>query len=358
MTDSFGPPATEVAHIDLFNPIESRDSRYPAQQGASLPLAFAAEYHYRWADMKAKVLRKHESLRVVAAIALFSAWEGVGFAREERSGGRREPTQLKELAFSTGIRRDRPRTTLGPEEARVVRTVKQIILDYSHFRGEALGAKEAIAAMAAVVGERCIEAAGEYTARGHKFVPGQRVFSDLINTLLAGEVTSDDLAAVPGNSVFGIIRDQLEEDGFKASIFPSIPGVFRGFAAQIGHPDDWGKVPLSLPRTQWPQKLPLRVTFDTRAHIDAAVGADSGKKLHALRMTTLALTTLMKELRAHIDPNVSLIVALETINGMAKTAPMTDKAIENPSEAMLQAQHNVVKIEHRSPAQAKMLDAE
>ena len=153
-----------------------------------------------------------------------------------------------------------------------------------------------------------------------------------------------------------LVRDQLVGGGFKGSQFPSITGIFGGFAERVGKPEDWGKVPLSVAQKHWPDKLPLRVTFDTRARIDAAVGAGSGKRLRALRITTRALTMMMKELGPHLDPTVSLTLVMETINGMAKTAPMTEKAIDEPSRAMREAQHDVIKIEHRSPTRPKVLD--
>jgi hypothetical protein len=46
--------------------------------------------------------------------------------------------------------------------------------------------------MAAVVGERCQEAAAEFPVRKHTFVPGQRVFSDSVNELLAGDGRAGD----------------------------------------------------------------------------------------------------------------------------------------------------------------------
>jgi hypothetical protein len=50
--------------------------------------------------------------------------------------------------------------------------------------------------------------------------------------------------------------------------------------------------------------------------------------------------------KEQIDRNAGLTLALETINGMAKTIPMKNEAVENPSAEMLVAQHQALKIGH------------
>jgi hypothetical protein len=243
---------------------------------------------------------------------------------------------------------DRNNAMSNAEDERIAHDVKKVILEYCQYRGEAKQAKEAIAAMAAVVGERCIEAAGEYSARNHEFVTGQRVFSDNVNTLLAGDIAVEHIAEVPANTVFGTIRDQLAGSRFQRDHFPGLSEVFQSFASRIGKPEDWGKIPLSVSQEHWPDKLALRVAFDTRPRINAALGALSEKKLRSLRICTLALTYMLKELGNNIDPKIALTLTLETVNGMAKTAPMTDKAIDNPSQEIREAQHQVIRIEPRS----------
>jgi len=242
-----------------------------------------------------------------------------------------------------------PRTDLKvdmvkTEDERLARKVKDVVLEYCRQGRGAVPAKEAVAAMAVVVGERCIEAAGEYSVRGHEFVPGQRVFSDKINMLLAGDINTDELTELPGNSVFGTIRDQLAGSRFQRNHFPRISEVFKSFASRIGKEEDWGKVPLSLHTQYWPEKLPLRVAFDTRPGIDAALRPIKDDKARSLHVCTLALAMLLKdkELANQIDPAVALTLTFETINGMAKTAPMTDKAIDEPTREMREAQHNVI----------------
>jgi hypothetical protein len=235
------------------------------------------------------------------------------------------------------------------EDGRIAREVKAVVLRYVGRGRDAVQAKEAVAAMAAVVGERCIDAAGEFPVRGHAFVPGQRVFSDKVNALLAGDAGGDDIAAIPDDSVFGTIRDRLGEGGFRREHFPRLADVFAGFASRIGKPEDWGKVPLSLPAEYWPERFPLRAAFDTRQDVDAALRDIGGDKARSLRACALAMAMMLEDegLANRLDPSVALALTFEMINGMAKTAPITDKAIEEPTRAMREAQHKVIKMERR-----------
>lgn len=235
------------------------------------------------------------------------------------------------------------------EDERVAQKIKDAVLMYCRNGRKAVPAKEAIAAMAAVVGERCIEAAGEIPVRGHDLVPGQRMFSDKVNALLAGETGTDDIMRIPADSVFGTLRDQLAGSRFRREHFPRLQDIFAGFASRIGRPEDWGKVPLSLPAGYWPEKLPLRVAFDTRPQVDDAARTISDDKARSLHACTLAMAMMLKDdgLANQLDPATALTLTFEVINGMAKTAPMTDMAIAVPTHAMREAQHEVIRIEPR-----------
>lgn len=211
---------------------------------------------------------------------------------------------------------------------------------------------EAISAMAAVVGERCIDAAGEYKTRGHSFIPGQRVFSDKVNELLCGDNGSDKLTAIPAKSVFGTLRDELAGTAYRRQ-FPELVEVFGGFADRIGKPDDWGKVPLSLPEDQRPKRLPLRIAFDSRTAVDDVLKPMLSDKEKCLRVATLALAALLSDVANEVDRPAALKLAFETINSMAKTAPMTTEVIDTPTEAMKEAQGKVIKIERRKSDAAK-----
>lgn len=232
------------------------------------------------------------------------------------------------------------------QEEQVARELLKSVLAFCQEDDGTVRPVEAISAMAAVVGERCIDAAGEFKVRGHSFIPGQRVFSDKVNTLLCGDNGSIQLSDIPAKSVYGILRDRLAGSVYEHH-FPSIEEVFSGFAARIGKPEDWGKVPVSLPEEQRPRRLPLRIAFDSRSRVDEILKAVSGDKIKCLRISTIALNMLLVDSGLQVEPTVALTLAFETANGMAKTAPMKDEAIESPSEAMREAQHRVIKMGHK-----------
>ena len=230
------------------------------------------------------------------------------------------------------------------ENEPIAQQVKNVITTYSRDKLGRVDSKEAIAAMAAVVGERCLDAAGEIPVRTHDFEPGQRAFSDRINELLTGD-ESTELMAIRSDSVFGTIRDQLSGTKFQ-NHFPSLNEVFTGFAGGIGK-HEWGKVPLSVPAKYYPAKLPLRVAFDTRQSVDAALRPISLDKVRSLQVCTLAMIMMLQDetLVNQLEPAVALALTFETINGMAKTVPMKDKAIDAPTAAMREAQHRVLRLE-------------
>lgn len=229
------------------------------------------------------------------------------------------------------------------QDEQLAKDLAKLIEAYVRKAGVASPDKEAIAAMAAVVGERCEEAAGEFPVRKHTFVPGQRIFSDRINVLLAGDGRTLDLDRIPAESVYAKIRDQVDVKRYPRPDFPGLASVFQSFARRIGKPEDWGKVPLSLPPEEWPRLLPLRVTFDTRNGVDTLLAPINNDKERALRIATRALTMLLNDADRSLEPRATLTLVFETINGAAKTAPMI-QAIAEPTMAMGEAQHKVIKI--------------
>jgi hypothetical protein len=188
--------------------------------------------------------------------------------------------------------------------------------------------EDLITVISSVVAELCIETAADFDPRHHKFVPGSRVFSDKVNQIFNGDVQSDDLAAIPAESIVGILRDRLLSSGYQASDFPPLEGVFKYFAANIGKPEDWGKVPLAVPQENQPFVLPLQMAYEARPAVDRVLKPieNSGEKLRA---AVVALSEAMIAVRNTIDRRVAVLLALQMINGMAKTAPMTEEAMES-----------------------------
>jgi hypothetical protein len=61
----------------------------------------------------------------------------------------------------------------------------------------------------------------------------------------------------------------------------------------------------------------------------------------------MVIMLLDESLANQLEPSVALTLTFETINGIAKTVPMSDKAIDKPSKAMRAAQHEALRIEPR-----------
>jgi hypothetical protein len=191
-------------------------------------------------------------------------------------------------------------------------------------RGGRVRVEELISATAAVVGEAMIAAAGDYDPRQHVHIPGARVFSDALNRLFCGD---QDLAQAPPDSVVGVLRDRVAACGFIPEDFPPLKDVLGHFAANIGCEEDWGRVPLSVGDDHRPYIMPLQVAYETRDAVDKALTALAGDAPQRLRATSLALSKALCETKGILDRRTAMTLALETINGMSKTAPMTRAAM-------------------------------
>jgi hypothetical protein len=102
----------------------------------------------------------------------------------------------------------------------------------------------------------------------------------------------------------------------------------KGYAAGIGIASDWGKVPLSVPKDNQPFVLPLQVGYNSRAFVDNLFASISQDKLRCLRISAEALGDILNLTAKVFDPAVALRLAVEIINGMSKTAPMTKEALK------------------------------
>ncbi len=185
-------------------------------------------------------------------------------------------------------------------------------------------AEDLISAAACVVAELCIEATGDFNPRKHQFIPGSRVFSTKVNEIFCGDV--QDLEKVPADTVVGTLKDHLLGKGYNDADFPPLGRIFSFYAANIGQATDWGKVPLSIPRENWPSVLPLRVAYEARPAVDRVLKPIESPNAR-LRASVIALVEALIAVRDVIDKKIVLSLALETIHGMAKTAPMTAEAM-------------------------------
>ncbi|MEY2564835.1 MAG: hypothetical protein QOH88_3028 [Verrucomicrobiota bacterium] len=189
-------------------------------------------------------------------------------------------------------------------------------------------AEDAISGAATIVAERCIDAAGDFPLREHELPPGSRVFSTRVNELLCGDVSEGGVSQIPAESIVGMLRARLDGRLYSDAEFPDLSEVFRQYAARIGDASDWGKVPLSVTEDHLPFIPPLRIGYETRARVDEILAPARDDKMRCLRIATEALAEILAMVASAIDHRLALTIAIETINGMAKTAPMTERAFQ------------------------------
>jgi len=186
-------------------------------------------------------------------------------------------------------------------------------------------AEDMITAAASITGEICIEAAGNFNPRKHEFPPGQRIFSDKVNELFSGDSSSNEISSLPADSIVGTLRDAVLKSGYELSDFPDLKLIFQHFAANVGK-SEWGKVPLSVPDDNKPSILPIAVTYESRSAVDKFFQKLNGPRAR-LRASVLTLAKVLIAVQQVMDKKLALLLALESVNGMAKTAPMTDEAM-------------------------------
>jgi len=208
--------------------------------------------------------------------------------------------------------------------------------------------EDAISAAATVVGERCIDATGDFPWRDHEYPPGQGVFSAKANELICGDATGA-ASLLPKDSILGVLRSRLDTQVYPDAEFPSLHDVFSAFASRAG--GYGGPVKLSIPEKHLPIIPPLQIGYQTRAAVDKILCPVREDKARCLRIATESLAEILAMVASEIDHGVALTLAIETINGMAKTAPITGNAVEenrrsdsSPTTAELEADTLVIKL--------------
>ncbi len=198
--------------------------------------------------------------------------------------------------------------------------------------GGRIRVEDLLSAAAAVCGEACIAAAGDFDLEHHAFTPGSPVLSDRVNGILCADASDWVGAAM---SVFGVIRGGALAQGYAAEEFPSVDEPMRSFVAAIGGQDGgstaWGFVPLTVPDDHRPAMPPLRQAYELRAPV-RAVFADHQMPPDEWPTTcAFALVIELARVREAIDHRIAVRIVLETVNGIAKTAPMTERHLREAS---------------------------
>ena len=186
--------------------------------------------------------------------------------------------------------------------------------------------EDLISATAAFAGEVCMRKAAAFDFDNHTFTPGKRIFSDKVNAVLSGDKI--DWNDIPVDSAFGELRAFLTgrpDIQWPAETFPLVAEVYKVFAK--GAPRlEWGYVPLSAPPANAPHMPPLRCAFELRR---IALSVISPHSINLLRtFSAVALTKALVVTRQAIDPAIAIRLAMETMNGIAKTAPILPQHIQ------------------------------
>lgn len=212
-----------------------------------------------------------------------------------------------------------------PSDEKLTKKLVNFVYDTVNTPGRGVRVEDAICLMACIVGERTIEMAGEFSIHSHEFTPGAMVFSDKVNEKLIGPVSTNDWNAIPKQSVFGSVKQEIGYH-FDDSDFPPITMIFKKFAESAGEEQEWGNISLSVPDDHMPFYLPLRAGYESRPFVDKHILQDD--KERCLRITQYALSHILIETKAVLAPSVTLPLAFELVNGVSKTAPLTEEKYE------------------------------
>jgi hypothetical protein len=208
-----------------------------------------------------------------------------------------------------------------PEAARLLAN----LFEQSQNRGGRIRVEDALSAGAAVTGEACIRALGEFDPEDHTFAPGSAVLSDRMNGLLCGEQLNWE--ACPDTSVFGALYRGALASGYESTDFPvDAKAVFTVYVDGIGRGDaqaEWGRPALSVGPEHRPFLPPIRTAYELRAQASATFD-QRGIAIDARpTICAIAVALVLGDVKSAIEHRAAISLSLETINGMSKMAPMT-----------------------------------
>jgi hypothetical protein len=195
-----------------------------------------------------------------------------------------------------------------------------------HERG--MRVEDYVSALAAATGEAALVDAELFDIETTDLTPGRPVFGDATNHVLTGDVTV--LADAPPDSVAGLLRDRLVPKVVPADAFGPLDRLYELVASGVGT-TAWGEVALTVPAANRPNIQPLRLAFEMRPAVEAAVtGLDfTGRHVPC----ALALGQAIERTRDAIDVRVALTLALEVVFGMAKVVPMSRRSLERQANS-------------------------
>jgi len=137
--------------------------------------------------------------------------------------------------------------------------------------------------------------------------------------------------------VFGIVRGGALAQGYVVDDFPPIDEPVRLFVTALGGgaggadgnggaaPTSWGFVPLSVPADHRPFVQPLRQAYELREPVRAIFAKHRMPAAEWPPACAFALVIELARVRRAIDRGIAVRIVLETVNGIAKMAPMTER---------------------------------
>jgi len=185
-----------------------------------------------------------------------------------------------------------------------------------------------LTALGACTGEAAIVDAG-IDIESLEMAPGSALFGDQINAVLTGDTA--DLSEVPADSVLGILVDQLVPGVVALADFGSLQDLYRSVAASVGQ-TEWGAFHLTVPHDNLPRVLPIRLAFELRPAVEAACAAAGVAAGLRHQACALALAGGLAQVTEAIDIKIGLRLALEVVFGMAKMAPMSQRAFDKVAQ--------------------------
>jgi hypothetical protein len=172
-----------------------------------------------------------------------------------------------------------------------------------------------VASVAAAAGEAALASAG-FDVAGHDLTPGSPLFYEPVNEVLTGDTLED----VPLGSVYGMLQG-LADDA------PSPKELYEHVARSVGQAH-WGTVTLTVHPDNQPWILPLRSAFALRPTVIDLEAHHGLLVTDRASLVTTALRASIEQVAGAIDRSVAVRLALEVTFGMAKTAPMTQAAVD------------------------------
>lgn len=222
---------------------------------------------------------------------------------------------------------------------KIVNELMPAVYHFAHMMTGSKRCEDVITVAAAYAGECVMRQAGDFDFDRHTWNPGKPVLSLKVTQLLSGD--RGDWREIPETSVFGFLRGLLirhPTHAYPPECFPDIGLIYRRYAAarQNGVSQaDWGKAPLSVPAGHRPSEgmLAIRAAFEMRNFVDKKWGDENYSAEVISTLAQISVMTVLVHARQFIAPEIAVLLAFETINAMAKTAPFLPKHLSELASA-------------------------